>query len=114
MWNMENIIGWHLLLFSNFFRLTQQEMSNKHWNYIVKYCKLKKQCYLDDDFPPMPSSLYYNPNEMKDTHVVKWKRLRDIVVDEDQDTPWAIFRKPQPSDISQGKKHNFCTYNLMF
>lgn len=77
-------------------------MSNKHWNYIVKYCKLKKQNYLDDDFPPMPSSLYYNPNEMKEGHVVKWKRLRDIIVEEDQDLPWAVFRKPQPSDISQG------------
>ncbi|CAG9859279.1 unnamed protein product [Phyllotreta striolata] len=83
-------------------RLSQQEMSNKHWNYIVKYCKLKKQSYLDEDFPPMPSSLYYNPAEMKDSHVVKWKRLRDIVVEEDKDLMWAVFRKPQPSDISQG------------
>lgn len=88
-------------------RLTQQEMSDKHWNYIVKYCKLKKQSYLDEDFPPMPSSLYYNPAEMKavevkDSHVVKWKRLRDIVVDEDKELTWAVFRKPQPSDISQG------------
>ncbi|CAH1174104.1 unnamed protein product [Phaedon cochleariae] len=83
-------------------RLTQHEMSNKHWNYIVKYCKLKKQSYLDEDFPPMPSSLYYNPSEMKDCHVVKWKRLRDIVVEEDKDLVWAVFRKPQPSDISQG------------
>ncbi|CAG9837189.1 unnamed protein product [Diabrotica balteata] len=83
-------------------RLTQQEMSNKHWNYIVKYCKLKKQSYLDDEFPPMPSSLYYNPSEIKDSHAVKWKRLRDIVVDDEKDLPWAVFRKPQPSDISQG------------
>nr|XP_023014057.1 calpain-D-like [Leptinotarsa decemlineata] len=83
-------------------RLTQQEMSNKHWNYIVKYCKLRKQSYLDDDFPPMPSSLYYNPVEMKDSHTVKWKRLRDIVVEEDKDLIWAVFRRPQPSDISQG------------
>ncbi|KAG5890796.1 hypothetical protein JTB14_007190 [Gonioctena quinquepunctata] len=85
-------------------RLTQQEMSNKHWNYIVKYCKLRKQSYLDDDFPPMPSSLYYNPAEMKETttHTVKWKRLRDIVVGEDRDLIWAVFRRPQPSDISQG------------
>ncbi|KAJ8952409.1 hypothetical protein NQ318_014501 [Aromia moschata] len=83
-------------------RLTQEEMSNKHWNYIVRYCKLKKQSYVDDDFPPMPTSLYYNPSEMKDSHTVKWKRLRDIVVEEDKDLSWAVFRRPQPSDISQG------------
>lgn len=89
-------------------------MSHKHWSYIVKYCKSKKQCYLDDDFPPMPSSLYYNPNEMKDTHIVKWKRLRDIVVEEDPDLPWAVFRKPQPSDISQGTILIFLFLSLVF
>ncbi|KAJ8922525.1 hypothetical protein NQ315_007555 [Exocentrus adspersus] len=83
-------------------RLTQEELSNKHWNYIVRYCKLKKQSYIDDDFPPMPTSLYYNPSEVKDSHTVKWKRLKDIVVEEDKDLPWAVFRRPQPSDISQG------------
>nr|CAH7745419.1 unnamed protein product [Callosobruchus chinensis] len=86
-------------------RLSQEELSNKHWNYIVRYCKLKKQNYFDDDFPPMPSSLYYNPVEMKDmkdAHVVKWKRVREIVVEDYKDLPWAVFRKPQPSDISQG------------
>lgn len=95
-------------------RLTQQEMSHKHWSYIVKYCKLKKQSYLDDDFPPMPSSLYYNPAENKDSHVVKWKRLRDIVVEEDKDLPWAVFRRPQPSDISQGKIQLLTFYEILF
>lgn len=86
-------------------RLTQEEMTNKHWNYIVRYCKLKKQGYVDDSFPPAPTSLYYCPAENKDAHVVKWKRLRDIVVEDgpDTDLPWAVFRRPQPSDISQGQ-----------
>ncbi|XP_066254122.1 calpain-D-like [Euwallacea similis] len=84
-------------------RLTQEELSNKHWNYIVKYCKLKKQSYIDDDFPPMPISLYYNPDENKDAFSIKWRRLKDILVDEkERDLPWAVFRTPQPSDISQG------------
>lgn len=84
-------------------RLTQEELAQKHWNYIVRYCKLKKQCYVDETFPPAPSSLYYSPNDNKDTHLVKWKRLRDITVDEcDKNLPWAVFRKPLPSDISQG------------
>ncbi|XP_030753307.1 calpain-D-like isoform X2 [Sitophilus oryzae] len=84
-------------------RLTQEELSNKHWNYIVRYCKLKKQSYVDDDFPPMPSSLYYNVNDNKDAYTIKWRRLKDIVVDEKEiELPWAVFRTPQPSDISQG------------
>ncbi|ERL93813.1 hypothetical protein D910_11099 [Dendroctonus ponderosae] len=77
-------------------RLTQEELSNKHWNYI-------KQSYIDDDFSPMQTSLYYNPNENKDAFTIKWRRLKDIVVEEkERDLPWAVFRMPQPSDISQG------------
>lgn len=89
-------------------RLTKEEIAQKHWNYIVRYCKLKKQFYVDETFPPSPSSLYYCPAENKDTHVVKWKRLRDISFDDDPDKnlPWAVFRKPLPSDISQGKLIN--------
>ncbi|KAJ3630297.1 hypothetical protein MTP99_011499 [Tenebrio molitor] len=85
-------------------RLSQEELANKHWNYIVRYCKLKKQSYVDDSFAPSPSSLYYNPGEVKDAHTVKWKRLKDITVDDgpDSDLVWAVFRKPHPSDISQG------------
>ncbi|XP_044254204.1 calpain-D-like isoform X1 [Tribolium madens] len=85
-------------------RLSQEELANKHWNYIVRYCKLKKQSYVDESFPPSPTSLYYNPSEVKDAHTVKWKRLRDITVDDgpDSDLIWAVFRKPHPSDISQG------------
>ncbi|XP_050307838.1 calpain-D-like [Anthonomus grandis grandis] len=84
-------------------RLTPEELSNKHWNYIVRYCRLKKQSYVDDDFPPMPTSLYYNPSDNKDAYSIKWRRLKDIVVEEMEiDLPWAVFRMPQPSDISQG------------
>lgn len=59
---------------------------------------------MDDDFPPMPTSLYYNPDENKDAFSIKWRRLKDIIVDDKEiDVPWAVFRMPQPSDISQGK-----------
>lgn len=63
---------------------------------------------MDDDFPPMPTSLYYNPDENKDAFSIKWRRLKDIIVDDKEiDVPWAVFRMPQPSDISQGKKQVF-------
>ncbi|KAF5287888.1 hypothetical protein FQR65_LT12162 [Abscondita terminalis] len=84
-------------------RLTQEELANKHWNYIVRYCKLKKQIYVDETFPPAASSLYYSPQDNKDIHLIKWKRLREINVEEcDKHLAWAVFRKPLPSDISQG------------
>lgn len=52
----------------------------------------------------MPTSLYYNPDENKDAFSIKWRRLKDIIVDDKEiDVPWAVFRMPQPSDISQGK-----------
>lgn len=86
-------------------RLTQEELANKHWNYIVRYCRLKKQGYVDDSFPPGPSSLYYSPMENEDRPMVKWRRLRDISVEDgpDRDLKWTVFRRPQPSDISQGE-----------
>ncbi|XP_071056352.1 calpain-D isoform X3 [Onthophagus taurus] len=91
-------------------RLTQDELANKHWNYIVRYCKSKKQSFIDDTFPPAATSLYYCPAEnSKDTSVpvIKWRRLKDITFDDqdsikDKGMPWAVFRKPRPSDISQG------------
>lgn len=86
-------------------RLTQEELTNKHWNYIVRYCKLKKQSYMDDSFPPNPTSLYYCPAENKDAVFVKWRRLKDVVVDDGTDVEglsWTVFRQPRPSDILQG------------
>ena len=60
--------------------------------------------FVDDSFPPAPKSLYYNPAETKDNHVVQWKRPHQINVDSTVDSmlPWAVFRTPLPSDISQG------------
>ena len=86
-------------------RLSQEELASKHWHYIVRYCRLKKQSYVDESFAPSTSSLYYSPGENKDAHVIKWRRVRDINVDDDPDKDllWAVFRRPLPSDISQGK-----------
>lgn len=60
---------------------------------------------MDDSFPPAPKSLYYNPSESRDAHVVQWRRPQDIDVEGESDSvvPWAVFRTPRPSDISQGK-----------
>ncbi|KAK9870980.1 hypothetical protein WA026_009940 [Henosepilachna vigintioctopunctata] len=85
-------------------RLTDEQIADKHWNYIVRYCRSRKQSFIDDSFKPGPSSLYYNPSDTEELHVVKWKRVKDITVDDspEKDLPWTVFRRPHISDISQG------------
>ncbi|KAK5638894.1 hypothetical protein RI129_013189 [Pyrocoelia pectoralis] len=81
---------------------TEEELANIQWDYIVRDCTLNKQIYVDETFPPAPSSLYYFPQD--DTGIdVKWRRLRDTVVNDcDKNLPWTVFRNPLPSDILQG------------
>ncbi|XP_044748466.1 calpain-D [Coccinella septempunctata] len=87
-----------------FLRLSDEEIADKHWNYIVRYCRSRKQSFIDDAFRPGNHSLYYYPSDTNPTHIVKWKRVRDISVDDgpESDLPWALFRRPHISDISQG------------
>lgn len=70
-----------------------------------------KKLFVDESFPPTPRSLYYSPNENKEGHVVKWRRPKDIPVDNspDKTLSWAVFRTPLPSDISQG---NFIVFYI--
>ncbi|XP_063237124.1 calpain-D-like [Bacillus rossius redtenbacheri] len=72
------------------------------WERIVKFCRENKEPFVDDSFPPAPKSLYYNTAETKDNHVVKWLRPHQIVTEGDIKLEWAVFRRPLPSDISQG------------
>lgn len=67
---------------------------------------------MDDSFPPAPKSLYYNPAETKDNHVVQWLRPHQIVMEEDCSLNWVVFRTPKPSDISQGN-YNFSNVNTL-
>ncbi|KAJ8679634.1 hypothetical protein QAD02_015421 [Eretmocerus hayati] len=91
------------VVMENLRHLEEQEALEK-WKRIVRYCKQTNEPFVDDSFPPAPKSLYYNPAETKDNHVVQWKRPHQINVDSSVDSqlPWAVFRTPLPSDISQG------------
>ncbi|KAK3928674.1 Calpain-D [Frankliniella fusca] len=82
-------------------RIEEKEALDK-WQHIVCYCTENKEQFVDDSFPPAPKSLYYNPAETKDNHVVQWLRPHEIVMDDDSKLKWTIFRTPLPSDISQG------------
>ncbi|XP_014275662.1 calpain-D [Halyomorpha halys] len=72
------------------------------WNEIIKYCLENNEQFVDDSFPPATKSLYYNPNEAKDSHVVQWLRPHQINTESDSKLNWVVFRTPLPSDISQG------------
>lgn len=72
---------------------------------IIRYIfRSRKQSFIDDSFKPGNHSLYYYPSETNLPHVVKWKRVKDITVDDgpEADLPWTVFRRPHISDISQG------------
>lgn len=91
------------VVMENLRQIEEREALEK-WERIVRYCKETNEPFVDDSFPPAPKSLYYNPAETKDNHVVQWRRPHQINVDSTVDSklPWAVFRKPLPSDISQG------------
>lgn len=63
--------------------------------------------FVDETFPAAPKSLYYGGGSTSGSVVeqpaARWLRPRQIHVDaEDAHLPWAVFRHPRPSDISQG------------
>ncbi|XP_070171906.1 calpain-D isoform X2 [Polyergus mexicanus] len=91
------------VVMENLRQLEEREALEK-WERIVRYCKETNEPFVDDSFPPAPKSLYYNPADTKDNHVVQWRRPHQINVDSNVDSklPWAVFRTPLPSDISQG------------
>ncbi|XP_021927685.1 calpain-D-like isoform X2 [Zootermopsis nevadensis] len=83
-------------------RHIEEQDALEKWERIVQYCRENKEPFVDDSFPPAPKSLYYNPTETKDDHVVQWLRPHEIVMEGDSKLKWAVFRTPLPSDISQG------------
>ncbi|XP_012288023.1 calpain-D [Orussus abietinus] len=91
------------VVMENLRQIEEREALEK-WERIVRYCKETNEPFVDDSFPPAPKSLYYNPADTKDNHVVQWRRPHQINVDSSVDSklPWAVFRTPLPSDISQG------------
>ncbi|KYN08067.1 PREDICTED: calpain-D-like [Cyphomyrmex costatus] len=91
------------VVMENLRQLEERDALQK-WERIVRYCKETNEPFVDDSFPPAPKSLYYNPADTKDNHVVQWRRPHQINVDSSVDSklPWAVFRTPLPSDISQG------------
>ena len=83
-------------------RIEENEARNR-WEHIVKFCRNSRINFVDDSFPPLQKSLYYNSDELSNNHnVSQWLRPKDIKSDANSSVKWAVFRTPMPSDISQG------------
>ncbi|XP_050720657.1 calpain-D-like isoform X2 [Eriocheir sinensis] len=74
------------------------------WTRIVHYCKQNQHPFVDDSFPPVPRSLFFNATDKNESRVTQWLRPHEIVTDssDNRNVKWAVFRTPLPSDISQG------------
>ncbi|XP_028035624.1 calpain-D isoform X2 [Bombyx mandarina] len=69
------------------------------WQDVLAQCAATGEPYVDPMFPASPRSLYYAGSCGSGT---RWLRPRQLHVDADPRLPWAVFRDPRPSDISQG------------
>lgn len=84
-------------------RKVEENDARNRWENIVKFCRINKINFIDDSFPPLPKSLYYNPLDSTINHNVnQWLRPEQIKSDFNPNVKWAVFRTPMPSDISQG------------
>ncbi|XP_045107332.1 calpain-D-like [Portunus trituberculatus] len=74
------------------------------WTRIVHYCRQNQHPFVDDSFPPVPRSLFFNATDKNESRVTQWLRPHEILTDstDNRNVKWAVFRTPLPSDISQG------------
>lgn len=80
-------------------------------SYIIYFYTLSLVCvlqrgsqFVDETFSAAPRSLYYSGGGEAEQPAARWLRPRHIHTDpRDAPLPWAVFRHPRPSDISQGK-----------
>ncbi|XP_014665234.1 PREDICTED: calpain-15-like [Priapulus caudatus] len=71
---------------------------------IMLFCKQNHEPFVDDSFPPSLKSLYYDPTEPGKDASIRWQRPHQVACNNAREAkiPWAVFRTPLPSDISQG------------
>ncbi|XP_076319430.1 uncharacterized protein LOC143230187 isoform X2 [Tachypleus tridentatus] len=85
-------------------RRIEEDEARQKWEDIVNFCKQNNEPFVDDSFPPVPKSLYYNPEEPREETVAHWLRPQEITYDiAESRTKWTVFRTTaMPSDITQG------------
>lgn len=85
-------------------RMKEESLAWAQWQEILNQCMQRGTQFVDDSFPAAPRSLYYpGGGGGAEQPAARWLRPRQIHVDaEAAHLPWAVFRHPRPSDISQG------------
>ncbi|XP_033116197.1 calpain-15-like isoform X2 [Anneissia japonica] len=85
-------------------RKLDEESAQEKFEHIRNFCKVNKEQFVDDQFPPAPVSLYLNPEQPKmKARCTQWLRPCQVLNPrEEMQIPWTIFKTPRPSDISQG------------
>ncbi|KAL3879803.1 hypothetical protein ACJMK2_032085 [Sinanodonta woodiana] len=74
------------------------------WEHIVMFCKQNKEKFVDDSFPPIPKSLFFDVKKPFTSTDIEWRDIVSIKQSERgaAKIPWAVYRTPLPDDISQG------------
>ncbi|XP_071951602.1 calpain-D-like isoform X2 [Antedon mediterranea] len=85
-------------------RKLDEDSAQEKFEHIRNFCKVNKEYFVDDQFPPAPKSLYFNPDQPKmKARCEQWLRPDQVLTSEDETRiPWTVFKVPRPSDISQG------------
>ncbi|XP_046853610.1 calpain-15-like isoform X2 [Xenia sp. Carnegie-2017] len=81
-------------------RIHDEDKAKEQWKNIVDICSQHNMSFVDDSFPPDPSSLYIKPRESTNPRVSQWLRPHQLT--SQSSLPWKVFREPSPSDILQG------------
>lgn len=83
-------------------RIHDESQAKEQWKNIVQICSQHDMSFVDDSFPPKPTSLYVTPRSSPHPRVTRWLRPHQITTDLDSTLAWEVFRNPSPSDIMQG------------
>ncbi|KAL8559577.1 hypothetical protein ACOMHN_018740 [Nucella lapillus] len=90
------------LLMDDLQKVVEQDAVERR-SLILAFCMQNKEPFVDDSFPPAPTSLYLDANKPQFSRNIMWQRPRHIVsLDGMRKQPWAVYRTPMPEDIMQG------------